>query len=82
MSTQQNPEFDKLRGLLALKRHEKPHPGYFANFLDEFHRRQRLEPIRHQSWWNQLAEFFRGEPLLAARYALGTAAILLLCLNL
>jgi len=82
MSTQNDPEFDKLRRLLALKRYEKPHPGYFTNFLDEFHRRQRIEPIRRLGWWAQMAEFFRSEPLVAARYALGTAAVLLLCVNM
>lgn len=82
MSTQHDPEFHKLRRLLALKRHERPPQGYYENFLDEFHRRQRVEPIRRLGWWEQLAEFFRSEPLLAARYALAAAAVLLLCVNI
>jgi hypothetical protein len=81
MSSQQDPEFDKLRRLLAIKRHERPPQDYFEGFLGEFHRRQRAEPIRRASWWEQMVEFFRGEPLLAARYALGTAVVLLLCVN-
>ncbi len=82
MSTQNNPEFDKLRRLLAIKRRERPPQSYFDGFLSEFHRRQRAEPIRRRGWWEQLSEFFRAEPLLAARYALATAAVLLLCANI
>ena len=36
--------------LLRLKRHEQPPPGYFDNFLHEFHRRQRDELLRHPLW--------------------------------
>lgn len=81
MSTHSDPEFDKLRRLLALKRHESPSPAYFDNFLREFHQRQRAEPIRARGWWEQMIEWFRAEPLLAARYALGTALVALLAVN-
>ena len=36
--------------LLRLKRHEQPPPGYFDNFLHEFHRRQRAEFLRQPLW--------------------------------
>jgi hypothetical protein len=36
--------------LLRLKRHEQPPPGYFDNFLHEFHRRQRAELLREPLW--------------------------------
>ncbi len=36
--------------LLRLKRHEQPPPGYFDNFLHEFHRRQRAELLRQPLW--------------------------------
>jgi hypothetical protein len=36
--------------LLRLKRHEQPPPGYFDNFLHEFHRRQRDELLRQPIW--------------------------------
>ena len=36
--------------LLRLKRYERPAPGYFENFLHEFHRRQRDEMLREPLW--------------------------------
>ncbi len=82
MSTQDDPDFGRLKRLLAAKRHERPPQSYFDGFLDEFHRRQRAEPIRKRGWWDQLRELFRAEPLLAARYALGAAAVLVLGVNI
>src|SRR5438128_8233334 len=36
--------------LLRLKRFEQPPPGYFDNFLHEFHRRQRNELLKEPLW--------------------------------
>src|SRR5664279_372810 len=41
---------DDIGKLLRLKRHEQPPPGYFDNFLHEFHRRQRAELLRQPLW--------------------------------
>jgi len=45
-------EFDdkEIATLLRLKRYEQPPPGYFENFLHEFHRRQRDELLREPLW--------------------------------
>src|SRR3954469_7249749 len=45
-------EFDdkEIATLLRLKRHEQPPPGYFEDFLHEFHRRQRDELSREPLW--------------------------------
>jgi hypothetical protein len=41
---------NEIATLLRLKRHEQPPPGYFDNFLHEFHRRQRDELLREPVW--------------------------------
>jgi hypothetical protein len=41
---------NEIAKLLRLKRYEQPPPGYFENFLHEFHRRQRDELLRQPIW--------------------------------
>ena len=47
--------------LLRLKKFEQPPPGYFDNFLHEFHRRQRDELLRQPLW---LISFHRAQDFM------------------
>ncbi|HEY4282741.1 MAG TPA: hypothetical protein VGM62_06705 [Chthoniobacterales bacterium] len=40
----------EISALLRLKRYEQPPPGYFDNFLHEFHRRQRDDLLKKPLW--------------------------------
>ena len=68
--------------LLRLKRHEQPPPGYFENFLHEFHRRQRLELLRQPLWrvaWQRAHDFmFQLNGPTLASYPAAAAAIVVL----
>ncbi|CAN5523450.1 hypothetical protein BH18VER1_BH18VER1_08630 [soil metagenome] len=45
-----NFDDQEIATLLRLKRHEQPPPGYYENFLHEFHRRQRAELLKQPLW--------------------------------
>lgn len=80
-----SPE-QKLQGLLRLKQHETPPPGYFEQFLTDFQQRQRRELMDRGSislLWERLTTWLEGlrRPAViwstAGAYA---ALILLVCL--
>lgn len=66
--------------LLRLKRFEQPPPGYFEDFLHEFHRRQRDELLREPLWsviWQRLARsFFQLNIPSLTSYPAALAAVL------
>lgn len=73
---------DQIGKLLRLKKYEQPPPGYFDNFLHEFHRRQRDELLREPLWRIGLKRaqdflFRLNVPGLASYPAMATA--LLIC---
>ncbi|MCA1659530.1 MAG: hypothetical protein LC642_03175, partial [Verrucomicrobiaceae bacterium] len=68
--------------LLRLKRHEQPPPGYFDNFLHEFHRRQRAELLKQPVWRIALQRvhdfmFELNVPTLTSFPAAATALVIL-----
>jgi hypothetical protein len=78
----ENFDDNEIGKLLRLKRYEQPPPGYFENFLHEFHRRQRDELLRQPIWsvlWHRLSDslFRLNIPSLTSMPA--AAAAVLLC---
>ncbi len=66
--------------LLRLKKYEQPPPGYFEDFLHEFHRRQRDELLRQPIWsvlWQRLSDsLFRFNIPSLTSYPAAVAALL------
>ncbi|MGJ8724221.1 MAG: hypothetical protein ACSHYB_06670 [Roseibacillus sp.] len=64
-------ELEDLQRLLRLKNYEQPVDGYFEDFLDEFHRRQRqtVASSSTSSVWSRFTEWFQD--LGAAKWAIG-----------
>src|SRR5437762_11672445 len=64
-------DFDQLRKLLALKRHEPPPPGYFNHFSDKIMARIEAEGLCiRTSWWQLLFPELNAMPVLACAYGL------------
>ncbi len=74
----QNPdEFEKLRKLLALKRHEEPPPGYFDRLPGEIRARIAHAEAHPEPWWRRWLESWNLSPALATGYAAVAAALVL-----
>jgi hypothetical protein len=62
-------DFDALRRLLALKRHEQPPPGYFTRFSDKVIARIEAEGLLPQpSWWRRILGTVEIRPLAVLSY--------------
>jgi hypothetical protein len=85
MSPEQE-NFDQLRRLLALKRHEQPPPGYFDNFSREVISRIRLGEASEESllerlaweapWLRWLLNAMEGKPILAGAFGAAVCGLL------
>jgi hypothetical protein len=81
-----NPEsenFESLRRLLALKRHEQPPPGYYDNFSRQVVARLRTgerqtfsETFSDEPWVQRLLAMFTGKPAFAGAFGAAVCALL------
>jgi hypothetical protein len=73
----QPDDFEQLRKLLALKRHEVPPPGYFNNFSDKvINRLQAPKPMARPSWLQLLGLDFDLRPAFLCGAGVAVCALL------
>lgn len=74
----QNPdEFDAVKKLLALKRHEEPPPGYFDRLPGEIRARIAHAQANPEPWWRRWTEAWDLSPALATSYAAVAVVVVL-----
>ncbi len=79
MTNQPPEEFERLRRLLALKRHEQPPPGYLEHLPDRILARLKKEDIRRESgWWQWFVDRFETKPALVCAYGFVVSSLLIL----
>jgi hypothetical protein len=72
-------DFQDLRRLLTLKRHEQPPPGYFNYLPDKIQLRiERHDLSEHSTWWEWLVQKLDAQPILAGAYAFAISGMMLL----
>jgi len=78
--TPESENFEQLKKLLALKRHEVPPPGYFNNFSRDVISRIRAgetAPTRTSySWLQRLQQILSPRPAFAGAFSLAVCALL------
>jgi hypothetical protein len=63
---------------MALKKYEKPPPGYFENFSDRIIARLEADELaRNLPWWERLFSPFMLKPALAGAFGLMVSAAIL-----
>jgi hypothetical protein len=73
-----NQDFEALRRLLALKRHEVPPPGYFEDFSSNVLARIRAqESVRKLPWLLRLLQAFESRPAYPVSFASALCLVLL-----
>jgi hypothetical protein len=71
-------DFEALRKLLALKRHEQPPPGYFRSFSNNVMARiNTAEGDAESAWVLRLWQAVTGRPLVSGAFAATAAGLLL-----
>ena len=76
-------DFKDLRHLLALKRHEKPPPGYFSYLPDKIQMRiDRDDLSEYSTWWQWLVQKLDAQPVIAGAYAFAISGLMLMGLKL
>ena len=86
--SQDTENFESLRRLLALKRHEQPHPGYFNNFSSQVIARIKLGEtgekraipglgIWEAPWLQRIWAAFEAKPILAGAFAVAVCGLLI-----
>lgn len=74
--------FDELRRMMALKRHEAPPPGYFDHFPDKVIARIEAEGLSVQpSWWRRMFPDLDAKPLLVCAYGMVIVGLLVVGLG-
>ena len=75
-------EFEAIRKLMRLKRHETPGEGFTEDFLKEFHRRQQQEALR-QSGLDRFLQMLgdKFEAFLNPKWGLAAAAAVIACIS-
>jgi hypothetical protein len=75
-------EFNQLRNLLALKRHEQPPPGFFDHFSDKVIARIEAEGlVRRSCWWQRVFPDLDAKPVLACAYGVLITGLLVVGLG-
>ena len=75
-------EFDRLKNLLALKRHEQPPPGFFNHFSDKVIARiETGGPAARRSLRQRLFPELDAKPVLACAYGLVITGLLVVGLG-
>ncbi len=71
-------DFEPLRKLLALKRHETPPPGYFNHFSAKVCARiEAAETVRPAAWWQRWLVAFDAKPIMACSYGLAVGGLMM-----
>jgi hypothetical protein len=78
MNPSPEDDFQQLRRLLALKKHEEPPPGYFHYLPDRVLTRIERSLSTQSTWWDWLVAKLDAQPVLAGAYAFAISGLMLL----